>query len=342
MITDHQGVLIIAEAGVNHNGEISRALALVDAAADAGADVVKFQTFKSDQLVSSNAPKALYQQQNTAAGESQLDMIRALELSASDHLVIKAHAEKRGIAFLSTPFDPISIQQLHAMGITVGKVPSGELTNLPYLRAMARSFPELIVSTGMADMREVATALAVLEAAGASLGRITLLHCTTEYPTPMSDVNLLAMCTMRDTFGTRVGYSDHTMGIEVPIAAVALGATIIEKHLTLDRALPGPDHRASLEPAELNAMVNAIRNISVALGSAEKAPSPSERANIVVARKSIHIAGRGLKGQVLEEQHLIMLRPGSGISPMQMDEVIGRILAKDLEAGHMLQWNDLI
>lgn len=336
-----QHVLIIAEAGVNHNGDLATAKRLIEVAADAGADLVKFQTFRSELNISGNAPKAAYQERNTGKAESQLDMVRKLELSASDHEQLLDYSNERGIGFLSTPFDAVSIDLLCSMGITIGKVPSGELTNKPHLQLMARSFPELLVSTGMCDLQEVAAALAVMEEAGAQRERITLLHCNTEYPTPMVDVNLLAMRTLGENFGTRVGYSDHTLGIEVPVAAVALGAVVIEKHITLDRTLPGPDHRASIEPDELKRMVHAIRNISLALGRPEKEASASERANIAIARKSIHLRRDLKSGSVVTADDLIMLRPGDGISPMRIDEVLGRRTGRDLEQGRQLEWTDL-
>lgn len=334
-------VLIIAEAGVNHNGDLEMAKCLVDAAVEAGADIVKFQTFKSELLIAPNATKAAYQEKSTGSGESQLEMVRKLELDRHAHAVLLEHCKKRGISFLSTPFDAESIVLLKEMGITIGKIPSGEVTNKSYLQAMAMAFPDLIMSTGMCSMHEVEEAMAVLEASGATRERITLLHCNTEYPTPMRDVNLRAMRTLADVFHTAVGYSDHTEGIEVPIAAVAMGASVIEKHFTLDRDLPGPDHRASLEPAELKAMVQGIRRITDALGTGIKAPSPSEQPNIAIARKSIHLRKAVAKGTALSSDDLIMLRPGDGISPMRVDEIIGRIVSGDLPSGHKLHWSEL-
>lgn len=335
-------VLIIAEAGVNHNGDLELARRLIDVAARAGADVVKFQTFRSDRIISANAPKAAYQVRTTGGVESQLDMVRKLELSPADHELLRAHAEQNGIRFLSTPFDQESIVLLKDMGITLGKIPSGEVTNKPYLEDMARAFPELILSTGMCTVQEVREALDVLEGAGGSLDRITLLHCNTEYPTPMRDVHLRAMLTLGEIFGTAIGYSDHTLGVEVPIAAVALGATVIEKHITLDRSMPGPDHRASLEPEELTAMVKAIRNIEMALGSAIKEPSPSELPNRAIARKSIHLKHAIPGGHVLGVEDLVMLRPGDGISPMRMNDVVGKAVRNDLAAGYKLNEADLL
>ncbi|MCB0763111.1 MAG: N-acetylneuraminate synthase [Flavobacteriales bacterium] len=334
-------VLIIAEAGVNHGGSLSDAKALIDVAAKAGADFVKFQSFRADRLVSPSAAKAAYQQRTTGITESQLEMVRRLELSVADHQALMAHAREKGIAFLSTPFDLESIALLQELGITLGKIPSGEVTNAPYLKAMAAAFPELIMSTGMCMPDEIAEALEVLVAAGGTRDRITLLHCNTEYPTPMGDVNLRAMATLRDRFAVAVGYSDHTLGIEVPVAAVALGARVIEKHFTLDRSLPGPDQAASLEPDELEAMVKAIRNIEQALGSGEKRPSASEEHNIAVARRSIHLGNAVQAGHVLTEEDLIMLRPGDGISPMRMDTVIGRSVCRPLAAGAKLLPEDL-
>ncbi|MBK9194054.1 MAG: N-acetylneuraminate synthase [Flavobacteriales bacterium] len=332
---------IIAEAGVNHNGDLSLAKRLIDVAAEAGADIVKFQSFKAEFNIAADAPKAAYQERNTGSAESQLEMVRSLELSEADHDALIAHCAVRGIAFLSTPFDAESIALLKRKGITIGKIPSGEITNKPHLQAMARAFPHLIISTGMCTLAEVRAALDVLLHTGADKQRITLLHCNTEYPTPMADVNLRAMGSMREAFGLPVGYSDHTLGIEVPIAAVALGATIIEKHITLDRSMPGPDHRASLEPAELKAMVQAIRNIEAALGTADKQPSPSETKNIAIARKSIHISRPVAKGEQIAADDLIMLRPGDGIPPMRIDEVIGMRTTRDLSKGTKLQEQDL-
>ena len=332
---------IIAEAGVNHNGDLSLAKRLIDVAAEAGADIVKFQSFKAELNIAADAPKAAYQERNTDSAESQLEMVRSLELSEADHDALIAHCAVRGIAFLSTPFDSESIALLKRKGINIGKIPSGEITNKPHLQAMARAFPHLIISTGMCTLAEVRAALDVLLHNGADEQRITLLHCNTEYPTPMTDVNLRAMGSMREAFGLPVGYSDHTLGIEVPIAAVALGATIIEKHITLDRSMPGPDHRASLEPAELKAMVQAIRNIEAALGTADKQPSPSETKNIAIARKSIHLSQPVAKGEQIAADDLIMLRPGDGIPPMRIDEVIGMRTTRDLSKGTKLQEQDL-
>lgn len=333
--------LIIAEGGVNHNGDMSTAKRLVDVAAEAGADIVKFQTFKSEKLVAKDAPKAAYQLENTSREESQLDMLRRLELSYEDHLELIRHCGERGIRFLSTPFDEDSIRLLHGLGIGTGKIPSGEITNKPYLEAMSTHFPELIMSTGMSTIEEIDEALKVLLDGGVRKEDVVLLHCNTEYPTPFEDVNLSAMRSLSERFGVRVGYSDHTLGIEVPIAAVALGASVIEKHFTLDRNMEGPDHKASLDPTELGEMVKAIRNIENALGDGFKKPTPSESKNKAIARKSIVLARDVKHGESLSRADLEMKRPGDGISPMRVDEVAGRTAARDLKAGQRLDWRDL-
>lgn len=335
--------LIIAEAGVNHNGSLENAKKLIDAAAAAGADYVKFQTFKAHKLVSSQAKKANYQKQNVDDGEdSQLAMIKKLELSEEMHHELFEYCKTKGIKFLSSGFDEDSIDFLKKLGIDLFKIPSGEITNKPYLQHIARKGKPVILSTGMADMKEIEDALAVFSTEGLPMDKITILHCNTEYPTPMEDVNLRAMLHIKETFGVKVGYSDHTLGIEVPIAAVALGARIIEKHFTLDRNMSGPDHKASLEPAELKAMVQAIRNLGMALsGSGKKEPSSSELPNKKIARKSIHL-GRALKaGTILSEGHLIMKRPGSGISPMDIEKVLGKRLLRTLKEDTLLRWEDL-
>lgn len=319
-------VIIIAEAGVNHNGSLKLAKKLVAVAAEAGADYVKFQTFKAENIVSKKAEKAKYQQQRTRKKESQLQMLERLELTEKDHRKLIEYCEKKSIKFLSTPFDLESIELLKKMGVTIGKVPSGEITNLPYLQKMASSFDELILSTGMSELDEVEAALKVLLDAGAKKEKITILHCTTEYPAPMEAVNLNAMITMQKKFGVRVGYSDHTKGIEVPIAAVALGAAIIEKHFTLSRRMKGPDHKASLEPDELKEMVISIHNIEKALGDGSKKPSLSEQKNLRVARKSIVAARNMSAGHILRKDDIAIKRPGSGISPMLIDEIIGKKL----------------
>ena len=297
--------LIIAEAGVNHNGDLALARQLIDVAAEAGADLVKFQTFSADRLVTAHAKKADYQTQTTDAGESQHAMIRRLELTRDMHEALIAHCKSRGIQFFSTGFDPESIDLLAELGLDRFKIPSGEITNLPYLRHVGRYGKPVILSTGMATLGEIEAALEVLEQAGTPRDRITVLHCNTEYPTPMADVNLRAMLTIRDAFGVAVGYSDHTSGIEVAIAAVALGATVIEKHFTLDRNLPGPDHKASLEPDELKAMVAAIRNIEQALGDGIKRPSASEAKNKPIARKSLVAAQRHPRRRGLQRRSIL-------------------------------------
>ena len=313
-------VFIIAEAGVNHNGSFETACRLVDAAKEAGADCIKFQTFKAKNLVSHNAKKADYQVRETG-DSSQQEMLKQLELSFDDFTRLKAYCDEVGIQFLSTPFDFESIAFLNTIEMPFWKVPSGEVTNLPYLIHLAQTEKPVVMSTGMCEMDEIEAALKVLKEHGTS--KICLLHCNTEYPTPYEDVNLRAMQTMRDTFHLEVGYSDHTKGIEVPIAAVAMGATIIEKHLTLDRNMKGPDHKASLEPDELKAMVTAIRHLQKAMGTGNKTPSPSEQKNIAVARKSIVAACDISEGELLTEENITVKRPGTGISPMKWFEVIG-------------------
>lgn len=330
-------VLVIAEAGVNHNGDLNLAKALVDAAADAGADFVKFQTFKADSLVTRSAPKADYQVKNAGGEETQYQMIKRLELSESMHQELIAHCDKKSVGFLSTGFDTSSIDYLRALDVTTFKVPSGEITNLPYLRHIGLFNGKVLISTGMSCLGEIEQALGAVEASGTARDKVTLLHCTTEYPTPMEDVNLLAMVSLGKAFGVSVGYSDHTPGIEVPIAAVALGASVIEKHFTLDRNLPGPDHRASLEPDELKAMVQGIRNIEKALGDGIKRPSPSELKNKPIARKSI-VAARTIKaGDTFSEKNIMTKRPGTGISPMRWDEVIGRIASRDFSEDELIE-----
>lgn len=317
-------VLVIAEAGVNHNGSLELAKSLIDAAAEAGADYVKFQTFKAKSLVTNSAPKAEYQVKNAGADESQFDMIRRLELSEQMHEELWDYCEKKNIGFLSTGFDTESVDYLKNLGIDLFKVPSGELTNLPFLRHIGALNRNVILSTGMACLGEIEEAIDAVEKAGTPRMNITVLHCTTEYPTPMQDVNLRAMHNIGAAMGVRVGYSDHTPGIEVPIAATALGATVIEKHFTLDRTLPGPDHLASLEPDELNAMVAGIRNIEIALGDGIKRPSASELKNKPIARKSL-VAARNIDaGEFFSPENLTAKRPGTGVSPMRWDEVIGR------------------
>lgn len=321
-------VVIIAEAGVNHNGDIKLAKKLVDLAAEAGADYVKFQTFKAGNIASKLASKADYQKKTTGGSESQLQMLKKLELSHEDHLELIDHCKKKSIQFLSTPFDLDSISLLRQLGIRLGKIPSGEITNLPYLQKMAESFDELIMSTGMAEMKEIKEALDVLIEKGFSKEKLIILHCNTEYPTPYTDVNLKAMQSIAEAFGVKVGYSDHTAGIEVPIAAVALGACVIEKHFTLDRNMEGPDHKASLEPGELKSMVLAIRNIEQAMGDGIKRPTASELKNKAIARKSL-VAVKDLPaGHVIQKNDLTAKRPGNGISPMLIDTIIGKQLEK--------------
>lgn len=316
--------LIIAEAGVNHNGDIALARKLIEVAAAAGADRVKFQTFSADRLVTTQARKADYQIQSTDAGESQHSMLRRLELTSGMHDELIAHCRSQGIEFFSTGFDVQSVDLLVRLGLDRFKIPSGEITNLPYLRHVGAYGKPVILSTGMASLGEIEAALMALDQAGTPRDQITVLHCTTEYPAPMAKVNLRAMLTIQRAFGVAVGYSDHTPGIEVAIAAVALGATIIEKHFTLDRNLPGPDHKASLEPHELQAMVTAIRNVEQAMGNGIKCASPSELKNRPISRKSI-VAARAIEeGEIFSNDNLAAKRPGTGISPMRWDEVVGR------------------
>lgn len=322
-------IFIIAEAGVNHNGSLEIAKALIDVAAGAGADAVKFQTFKADRLVSKTAQKAQYQKQTTDATETQYEMIKKLELDEAAHHELIAYCKTKNILFLSTPFDHESIELLNDLKMNIFKIPSGEITNLPYLRHIGSLCKEVILSSGMADLGEVEDALDVLIASGTPKEQITVLHATTEYPCPIEDVNLRAMQTIAGTFGIKTGYSDHTKGIEVPIAAAAMGASVIEKHFTLDKTMDGPDHKASLEPDELRAMVSAIRNIEKALGTGVKKPSPSEIKNIHIARKSI-IASRSIaKGEFLNAKNITVKRPGNGISPMRWDEIIGTVALRD-------------
>lgn len=336
-------IIIIAEAGVNHNGDLDTAKMMVDVAADAGADMVKFQSFKAEKLVSKNASLAVYQIENLKSGNiSQFDMLKRLELDIKSHRLLMDYCQSKGIGFLSTAFDLESVDELTDLGIDMLKIPSGEINNLPYLRKIGAKGKEILLSTGMASLGEIELALNVLMNAGASREDITVLHCNTEYPTPMEDVNLLAMLAIREAFNVKIGYSDHTMGIEVPIAAAAIGATVIEKHFTLDRQMAGPDHKVSLEPQELKAMVDALRNIEKALGDGIKKVSNSERKNIAAVRRSIHIARNISKGQKIVPEDLIMKRPGTGISPMQVDSLIGRIAARDMEIDEMIGWRDFL
>ena len=330
-------VIIIAEAGVNHNGSMEIAKKLIDAAALSKIDYVKFQTFKAEKLVSKTAKKAEYQQKNMSdVDDSQYNMLKKLEISLEQHYELIEYSNKKGIKFLSTAFDLESLDFLATLNLGLWKIPSGEITNYPYLKRIALKHEPVILSTGMSEIFEKENALSVPTKFGLKKDQITLLHCNTEYPTPMEDVNLRAMKTMADKFGVKVGYSDHTQGIEIPIAAVALGAKVIEKHFTLDRNLEGPDHKASLESSELTAMVKAIRNIEKALGTGEKTVSPSEKKNILVARKSLVAATEINVGEIFSEINLTVKRPGTGVSPMFWDEIIGQAATK------MFQPDDLI
>lgn len=324
-------VLIIAEAGVNHNGSLENAFKLIDAAVDAGVDYVKFQTFKSENLVSKSAKKADYQIQNTGnSTDSQYEMLKKLELSHESHELLIDYCKQKNIQFFSTAFDLDSLAYLKEIGLDLVKIPSGEITNLPYLRKAAQLFNKVILSTGMCTMEDIEDAVNVFLAEKISKENITILHCNTEYPTPMNDVNLKAMLSIQKEFGTTVGYSDHTLGIEVAVAAVALGASVIEKHFTLDNTMEGPDHAASLEPHELKEMVKAIRNIELAIsGDGLKRPSTSEMKNIEIARKSIVASTSISKGEIFTEENLTIKRPGTGISPMKWNEVIGKFAQKD-------------
>jgi len=329
-------VFIIAEAGVNHNGSLELAKQLVDIAVDSRADAVKFQTFKADKLVSKYAQKAEYQKKTTSAEESQYEMIKKLELDENAHREIILYCNEKKIIFLSTPFDHDSIELLNNFGMPIFKIPSGEITNLPYLQHIGRLGKEVLLSTGMSDLGEIEDALDVLLQSGVPKEKITVLHATTEYPCPIEEVNLRAMQTIRVAFGVKVGYSDHTEGIEVPIAAVAMGACVIEKHFTLDRTMKGPDHKASLEPTELKTMVQAIRRIDQALGDGIKKPSKSEIKNIPVARKSIVALHPLKKGEIFCEDNLAIKRPGNGISPMRWNEVIGQAAHRDYQSDELI------
>lgn len=329
-------VFVIAEAGVNHNGSIELAKKLIDVASESGADAVKFQTFKAENLVSKNAQKADYQKQTTDKNESQFDMIKKLELDVNTHKELMAYCKSKNIMFLSTPFDHDSIDLLSDLELEIFKIPSGEITNLPYLRHIGKLDKKVILSTGMTDIGEIEDALDVLIAAGTKKENITVLHANTMYPTPMEDVNLKAMVTIGNTFDIAFGYSDHTLGIEVDIAAVAMGACCIEKHFTLDCKMEGPDHKASLEPDELKAMVKAIRNIELALGSSIKKPSKSEIPNMKIARKSIVAKVDIKKGELLSEDNLTIKRPGNGINPMRWDEIVGSIATKDYKEDELI------
>jgi N,N'-diacetyllegionaminate synthase len=314
------------------------AFQLIDAAVAAGADAVKFQTFKAEKVIAVHAPKAGYQKETTDSAESQLEMVKKLELDEKAHTRLYQHCQDKGIKFLSTPFDLESIDLLYRLGLEIFKIPSGDITNLPYLRKLGALKKQLILSTGMADLGEIKDALDVLTESGTPLVNITVLHCNTEYPTPFEDVNLRAMLTIQDAFpGITVGYSDHTNGIEVPIAAVTMGAAVLEKHFTLDRNLPGPDHKASLEPDELKAMVRAIRHIEKALGTGIKKPSPSELKNKPIARKSIVAAFPIKKGEKFTDLNITVKRPGTGISPLRWDEIIGRKATKNYRSDELIE-----
>ncbi|WP_107695725.1 N-acetylneuraminate synthase [Campylobacter concisus] len=330
-------IFIIAEAGVNHNGNMELAKKLIDAAVEAKVDAIKFQTFKTELCISKNAKKAEYQVENTGnAKESQFEMVKKLELTSQNHCELISYCKEKNITFLSTPFDSDSIKLLHELGLSTFKIPSGEITNLPYLRQIGGLNKKIILSTGMANLGEVEAAIEVLVKSGTKRENISLLHANTQYPTPMEDVNLKAMITLKNAFGLDVGYSDHTLGIEVDIAAVAMGAKIIEKHFTLDKNMPGPDHKASLEPDELAAMVRSIRNIELALGDGLKHFSKSESENIKIVRKSI-VAKRDIKkGEIFSEQNICVKRPGDGISPIRWDEVIGQISQKDYKQDDLI------
>ena len=336
-------VIIIAEAGVNHNGDFENAKKLILAASNAGADYVKFQTFKADKLVSKDAQKADYQKANLKDGEdTQYDMLKKLEMSEAWHYDLIKYANECGIKFLSTGFDEESIDFLDALSIDLFKIPSGEITNKPYLEHIAKKGKPIVISTGMSNLQEIKDAVKVIQNHQIGKNKITILHCNTEYPTPMQDVNLLAMNTIQNELGLQVGYSDHTLGIEVPIAAVALGAVLIEKHFTLDRNMAGPDHLASLIPEELKQMVISIRNIELAIsGDGVKVASKSEYKNINIARKSIHLKNNISSGQIINLHDLIMKRPGDGISPMQVDKVIGKKTLSDFKKGHKLNFKDI-
>jgi len=322
-------VFVIAEAGVNHNGSFEKAIDMIPLAKEAGVDAVKFQTAIPELVMTKNADKAAYQVQNSRDNETQLEMIKKIHLPMDAYEKLKTECEKHDIEFMSTAFDDVSIETLKELNLERYKIPSGEITNLPYLRQIGGLGKPIIMSTGMATLQEIQVAMNVLLEAGVKKDNLTILHCNTEYPTPMEDVNLKAMLTIRDELDVKIGYSDHTLGIEIPIAAVALGATVIEKHFTLDRFLPGPDHAASLEPEELKAMVVAIRNIEKAIGDGVKKPSHSEIKNIQIARKSIVAKKPIKKGEIFSEENLTAKRPGTGISPMDWDKVVGSLSKHD-------------
>lgn len=336
-------VLVIAEAGVNHNGDLNMAKRLIRIAAEAGADIVKFQTFSADKLVSRTAPKADYQMKNIGTVDnSQFEMLKKLEMPEHWHYELIDEAKRQNISFLSTGFDEDAVDFLDRLGMAIFKIPSGELTNKRYLQRVARTTKPVILSTGMGSIEEIRSAVAVLTGEGITRDSISILHCNTEYPTPMQDVNLLAMNAIAKEFGVNVGYSDHTEGIEVAISAVALGASVIEKHFTIDRSLPGPDHKASIEPEDLKRMIKSIRNVELAIsGTGQKHPSPSELKNMAVARKSIHLKKDIDPGKIILEDDLVMKRPGDGISPMMIDEVIGKRALMKLTADQKLLWEHI-
>ena len=337
MNKNNKKVVIIAEAGVNHNGDVNMAKQLIDAAAEAKADYVKFQTFQSNKVISSFAEQASYQYKNTGINESQLEMVLKLELSRLDHQLLLDHCKKTNIKFFSTSFDLPSTRFLRKLNLGLFKIPSGEITNLPYLSLIGSYNSKIILSTGMADLGEIEQAIRVLEKNGTERNKITLLHCTTEYPAPFEEVNLKAMNTLREAFGTEVGYSDHTEGIEVAIAATALGASVIEKHFTLDKSLPGPDHKASLDPVELKKMVYSIRLIEKSLGDGRKEPSKSEIRNKSVARKSLVAKKLIKKGDKFTRNNIAIKRPGYGISPMKIDDVLGRKAIREFTTDEMIE-----
>ena len=330
-------VVIIAEAGVNHNGDIAKAKALVDVAASSGADFVKFQTFTADDLVTKSAPKAEYQVKNDGISETQYAMLKGLELTHEMHIKLLEHCNYRGIKFLSTGFDIKTVNYLSSLQLPLIKIPSGEITNLEYLRHVGSLGREVILSTGMANLGDIELAIKALEDSGTPKDNVTVLHCTTNYPTPMSEVNLRAMCAIRQAFQVRVGYSDHTAGIEVSVAAVALGARVIEKHFTLDKTLPGPDHLASLEPDELKQLVDCVRNIEHAMGDGIKAPTEVEKKNMLIARKSLVAANKINSGDVFTQENITAKRPGTGISPMRLDDVLGRTASRTFEENELIE-----
>ncbi|MCV3373788.1 N-acetylneuraminate synthase [Campylobacter lari] len=331
-----ESVVVIAEAGVNHNGDLNLAKKLIEVASEAGADYVKFQTFRTELCISKNAQKAEYQLKTTSHEESQFDMIKKLELSKQDHEVLIEHCKKCNIKFLSTAFDLESIDLLVELGVEIFKIPSGEITNLPYLKKIAKLNKNIILSTGMASLGEIEMALDVLTDNGTQRNKITILHCNSEYPTPFKDVNLKAMQTIKEAFKLPVGYSDHTLGMIIPIAAVAMGACVIEKHFTLDKNMQGPDHLASLNPDELKTMVQSIRELEQALGNGIKKPSESETKNINIGRKSLVAASPIKKGDFFTEKNLGVKRPGNGISPMEWDNIIGKVAEKNFDIDELI------